>query len=67
MRESQRRITFNEVEHCLLEPDALWDENDLKKAVKTVDGRILVIIYRSQNNETLVTTAYWSSKLGKHR
>ena len=63
----QRKITFTEVEHCLLEPDALLDANDLKKAVKKTDGRILVIIYRSQNNETLMTTAYWSSKLGKHR
>ena len=32
----QRKITFTEVEHCLLEPDALMDENDLKKAVKNL-------------------------------
>ena len=43
------------------------DENDLKKAIKKTNGRNLVIIYRSQNNETLVITAYRSSKLGKHR
>ncbi|MCR6691900.1 MAG: hypothetical protein MRT15_05895 [archaeon YNP-LCB-003-016] len=46
--------------------DKISKLNDLYRAVKREDDKVLVVIYRKSNYEDIIITAYRSSKKGKY-
>ncbi len=66
-RLAQRGITFEEVRHCVLNPDRELVEDGVRKAIKKMNDRVLIVVYRFENDDTiLVITAYKSSKVEKY-
>lgn len=62
----QRNIPAELVVLCIDSPDKLLAENRVKKAVKKVDDKAIVVVYREEGNRCLVITAYITSKLKKY-
>jgi hypothetical protein len=65
-RMKHRKISRDEVLSCLRNPDRASKLNDIYRAVKREDGRVLVVIYRRSDNESVVITVYRSSKKSKY-
>jgi len=65
-RMKQRKISRDEVLSCVEKPDKISKLNDLYRAVKGEDDKVLVVIYRKSNYEDIIITAYRSSKKGKY-
>ena len=61
----QRGITVYEVDECLKSPDIVL-RNDVYKAVKKLNNKLLVVVYRVLNEEKLIITAYKTSKIKKY-
>jgi serine/threonine-protein kinase RIO1 len=65
-RMKPRRISKDEVLSCMEGPDSVSKLNDVYRAVKREDDKVLVVIYRKSNDESIIITAYRSSKKGKY-
>ena len=62
----QRNIPTDLVVLCISNPDRLLAEDRVKKAVKKIDGKAIVVVYREERGVCLVITAYITSKLKKY-
>jgi len=65
-RLKQRKITFNQIENCLNNPDKTIIENNIKKAIKKTNNKILIVAYKEENNTIIIITAYKTSKIRKY-
>ena len=66
-RISERNIKIDDVINCLISPDkVLTDKFGNKIAQKKKDNYLLRVIFRKNNDEILVITAYITSKLKKY-
>ncbi len=65
-RMRKRGITKSEVYSCIKNPDKIEALNDTVRAVKRIDNKVLVVIYRHEGGSVLVITAYKSSKVKKY-
>ena len=54
------------VEDCIKNPCKVISEDNVKKAIKRIDNRVLVVVYRVENDIIVVITAYISSKIRKY-
>jgi len=61
----QRGISVQEVEECLENPDRTV-RNDVVRAFRKLNNKLLVVVYKTLNGEKLVITAYKTSKLQKY-
>jgi len=61
----QREISVQEVEQCLEDPDKTI-KDDIVKAVRKLNNKLLAVVYKTLNSEKLVITAYKTSKMQKY-
>ena len=47
-------------------PDKVLRSDNVKRAVKKLDSRALVVVYRALDGEALIITAYATSKVSKY-
>ena len=64
-RMKQREISVQEVEQCLEDPDKTI-KDDIVKAVRKLNNKLLAVVYKTLNSEKLVITAYKTSKMQKY-
>ncbi len=64
-RMKQRGISVQEVERCLEDPDRTV-ENEEAKAVRKLNDKLLVVVYKKLDREKLVITAYKTSKIKRY-
>ncbi len=64
-RMAQRGISNEEVEKCIGSPDSLI-RREVVRAVKDMGDKVLVVVYRLEDDYTLVITAFKSSKKEKY-
>ncbi|RLE81577.1 MAG: hypothetical protein DRJ36_01225 [Thermoprotei archaeon] len=64
-RMKQRGITIDQVKSCLEKPDKII-ENEVLKAIKKIDNKILVVCYKKAGEEAVIITAYITSKIKKY-
>jgi hypothetical protein len=62
---SIRRIERADVERTITSPTALFEdiEHGAKVAVKALNGRFLIVVYRAAGEDTKVITVYYTRKL----
>ena len=65
-RIKQRGIYKELVEECLEKPDRTLLEEDTYRCIKKINDRVLVVIYRKDNDTILVITAFVSTKTHKY-
>ena len=65
-RMKQRGIDKELVEECLENPDRILFEEDTHKCVKKIGDKVLVAIYRKNDDSILVITAFLSTKTRKY-
>ena len=65
-RMKQRGIDKELVEECLENPDRTLLKEDTYRCIKKIDDKVLVVIYRKNNNTILVITAFVSTKKHKY-
>ncbi len=61
----ERGISRDMVERCLDNPDKRIQNEELR-AVKKINEKVLVVIYRVEKGDRLVITAFISSKISKY-
>lgn len=64
----QRGFSANLIKECLLKPDKVLKLNNVRKAIKKLNGKVLVVVYRALNdNEALIITTYATSRVNKYQ
>jgi len=64
-RMKERRISKDIVEQCLDNPDKLIQGEEMR-AVKKINEKVLVVIYKVEKADKLVITAFVSSRISKY-
>ncbi len=64
-RIKQRSIPKELIRECIESPDEV-EERGICRCVKRLKDEVLVVVYRKEETEILVITAYRSSKVGKY-
>ncbi len=54
------------MEKCLQRPDRDEELGEARRCIKKIDDKILVVIYKRENEKIVVITAYISSKIRKY-
>ena len=62
----QRGLPINPIRECVSKPDKVLRSDNVKRAVKKLDSRALVVVYRALDDEALIITAYATSKVSKY-
>ena len=62
----QRGINKNLVLKCLNEPDKDEELKDIHRCVKKLNDKLIVVIYRVENNDFIIITAYITTKVHKY-
>ena len=62
----QRGINKELVHLCIQNPDKEERNGEIHKCIKRVDNMVIIAIYRKENDNAMVITAYLSSKLHKY-
>ena len=65
-RMRQRGIGKASVEQCIMEPDREEKLENVWKCVKRLDSRVIIVIYRRENDSIIIVTAYTLSKVHKY-
>ncbi len=61
----QRGISRKLVELCLQNPDRDEELVETNRCVKKINDRVIVVIYKKEDENFIIITAYLSSKLRK--
>ncbi len=64
-RMAQRGISKEEVEKCIISPDSLI-KGEVVRAVKDTGDKVLVVVYRMEDDHALVITTFKSPKKEKY-
>lgn len=62
----QRGIDKKLIVLCIQKPDKSEELEEAYRSIKKIDNKVVVVIYRRENNKVVVITAYISSKLDKY-
>jgi hypothetical protein len=62
----QRNLTANLIRECVLKPNKILKLNDARRAIKKLNDKVLITVYRALNNEALIITAYTTSRVSKY-
>ena len=62
----QRGIDKELVRLCIQNPDREEENEGIHKCIKRVNNMVIIAIYRKENDNAIVITAYLSSKLHKY-
>ncbi len=65
-RMRQRGVSKKLVSLCLQDPDKSEEFEDVCRCVKKIDDKVVIVIYKRENNKLIILTAYLSSKLHKY-
>jgi hypothetical protein len=65
-RMKQRGIDKELVEECLENPDRTLLKEDTYRCIKKINDRVLVVIFRKNDDTILVITAFVSTKTHKY-
>lgn len=65
-RIKHRKIGRNEVIACIINPDKTERFGEITKAIKKVNGQVLVAYYRREDENIIVITAYKRSRVHKY-
>ena len=62
----QRGIDKKLIVLCIQKPDKSEELEEAYRSIKKIDNKVVVVIYRREDNKVIVITAYISSKLDKY-
>ena len=62
----QRGIVKKLIDLCIQKPDKSEELEEAYRSIKKIDNKVVVVIYRREDNKVIVITAYISSKLDKY-
>ena len=62
----QRGLPLNLTRECVSKPDKVLRSNNIRKAVKKLDNKALVVVYKALDDEALIITAYATSRVSKY-
>ncbi len=62
----QRRIDKNLVLECLSEPDKDEELENVHRCIKKINDKLIVVIYRKENNDFIIITTYITTKIHKY-
>lgn len=65
-RMRQRGIGKELIVLCIRNPDKSEELEGVYRCVKKIDDKVIIVIYRRENDKFMVVTAYLSSKLHKY-
>ena len=65
-RMRQRGISRKSVVLCIQNPDKSEELEGVYRCVKKINNKVIIAVYRQENDKSIVVTAYISSKLHKH-
>ena len=65
-RMRQRGIGKELIVLCIQKPDKSEELEGVYRCVKKIDNKVIIVIYRRENDKFTVVTAYLSSKLHKY-
>ncbi len=62
----QRGIDKNLVLKCLSEPDKDEELENVRRCIKKINDKLIVVIYRKEDNDFIIITAYITTKVHKY-
>ncbi|MCL4322896.1 MAG: DUF4258 domain-containing protein [Candidatus Thermoplasmatota archaeon] len=62
----ERGISSPDIELALSKPDRITQSEKEKRAIKKIDDRALIVIFRETNGMIVVITAFVTSKMDKY-
>ncbi len=65
-RMKQRGIDKELIEECLENPDRTLLKEDTYRCIKKINDKVLVVIYRENDDTILIITAFVSTKTRKY-
>ena len=65
-RMRERGISSPDIELALSKPDRITQSEKEKRAIKKIDDRALIVIFRETNGMIVVITAFVTSKMDKY-
>lgn len=66
LREYGREIDKNLVLKCLSEPDKDEELENVRRCIKKINDKLIIVIYRKEDNDFIIITAYITTKVHKH-
>jgi len=65
-RMRQRGISKELIVLCIQNPDKSEELEEVYRCIKKIDNKVIVVVYRRENDKFMVVTAYLCSKLHKY-
>ncbi len=65
-RMRQRGIDKKLVSLCIQNPDKDEVLEGVRRCIKRIDNKVIIVVYRREDDKFIVITAYLSSKLNKY-
>ncbi|MDW7977973.1 MAG: DUF4258 domain-containing protein [Candidatus Caldarchaeum sp.] len=65
-RIEERKISRKTVENALANPDKKIQHQSITKAIKRINNKVIVVVYKIAENKPIVITAFISSKTEKY-
>ncbi len=65
-RMRQRGIDKKLVTLCIQDPDRSEKIEEVYRCIKKIDNKVIITIYKQENDKFIVITAYLSSRLHKY-
>ncbi|MEM3716457.1 MAG: DUF4258 domain-containing protein [Candidatus Bathyarchaeia archaeon] len=62
-RIKHRKINRDEVVACIINPDKIERAGEIMKAIRKINGQVLVAYYRHEDENIIIITAYKSSRI----
>jgi len=65
-RMRQREISKELIVQCIQNPDKSEELKEVYRCIKRINNKVIIVVYKRENDKFIVVTAYLSSKLHKY-
>jgi hypothetical protein len=62
----ERKFSKNTIKECIENPLKIISEDNIKRVIKKLNDKLLIVVYKIENETFIVITAYTTSKVEKY-